>query len=419
MEESSGSETALIVGSGVVGIACAHYLSEAGFEVTVIDQSSIASGCSQANCGYVCPSHILPLTEPGAIGIAIKSMFESNAAFRVKPRISPPFWNWMWQFTRRCNRRHMLEAAFHLKSILESSMLEYRQIVSDESLDCEWKDSGLLHVLRTTSGMRDFAGTDKLLGEEFGLRARRIEGEELPEFDAALKPGLAGAFYYEGDAFVHPELLNGSWSRRLRQHGVDFVENCKLNAVEKKHGQVSGLQTSKGTLKADQYVFATGAWSPQLSAYLDCPIPIEPGKGYSVTMERPGICPEYPMLFPEHRVGVTPFDDGYRLASIMEFVGFDTSIPEYRIRQLRESAEPYLVEPHTARTLETWYGWRPMTWDSLPIIGRVPRLGNAYLATGHNMLGLSLAAGTGKLIAEIMQGQSTHIDASAFSPERF
>jgi D-amino-acid dehydrogenase len=125
------------------------------------------------------------------------------------------------------------------------------------------------------------------------------------------------------------------------------------------------------------------------------------------------------MLFPEHNVGVTPFEQGYRLGSMMEFIGFDKSIPERRIDQLKESAKPYLVEPFTEKILDTWYGWRPMTWDSLPIIGRVPRLDNAYLATGHNMLGLSLAAGTGRLIAEIVLEQTTHIDATAFSPERF
>jgi D-amino-acid dehydrogenase len=172
-------------------------------------------------------------------------------------------------------------------------------------------------------------------------------------------------------------------------------------------------------MEADRFVFATGAWSAQLSDQLECRIPVEPGKGYSITMERPNLCPRYPMLFPEHNIGVTPFEHGYRLGSMMEFVGYDTSIPEFRVRQLQECARPYLVEPFTETTLETWYGWRPMTWDSLPIIGRVPRLNNAYLATGHNMLGLSLAAGTGKLVAEIVQGQPTHIDARPFSPERF
>jgi D-amino-acid dehydrogenase len=417
-QRESTNETVLIVGSGIVGIACAHYLMKSGFNVTVIDQSTIASACSHGNLGYICPSHVLPLTEPGAVGMAIKSFFDPNAAFRVKPRLSPAFCNWMWQFARRCNRRQMLKAASHLKTILDSSMIEYRKIVSEWTFDCEWQDSGLLHVLQTKSGMRDFAEKDKLLADQFGVSAQRVEGEELPDFDPAIKRGLAGAFYYEGDAFARPDLFCAGWSQRLRQNGVTFIENCELKAVEKMGGHVTSLQTSQGTLAADRVVIAAGAWSARFSSHLDCRIPVEPGKGYSVTMERPSICPKYPMLFPEHNVGVTPFDHGYRLGSMMEFIGFDTSIPERRIRQLRESAKPYLVEPFTKEIQETWYGWRPMTWDSLPIIGRVPRLDNAYLATGHNMLGVSLAAGTGKLIAEIIQEQPTHIDATAFSPER-
>ena len=162
-----------------------------------------------------------------------------------------------------------------------------------------------------------------------------------------------------------------------------------------------------------------GAWSRRLGRELRCSIPVEPGKGYSVTMRRPALCPRHSMLFPEHKVGVSPFEDGYRLGSMMEFAGFDDRIPQQRIQQLRNSAAPYLLEPHTLGPAETWYGWRPMTWDSLPIIGPVPRLRNAFLATGHNMLGLSLAPSTGRLIKEMICGETTHIDAAAFSPSRF
>lgn len=413
------NERVLIVGAGIVGIGCAHYLSKAGFDVTVIDQGTIAGACSHANCGYVCPSHVLPLTEPGAIATAFKSLFNPNAPFRVKPRFSPALWNWMWQFARRCNRRQMLAAGVHLKAILDSSMAEYRQLIAGESLDCQWKDSGLLYVLQTADGMQHFAETDRLLTGEFGVSARRIEGADLPAFDPALKSGLAGGFLYEGDSYVRPDRLNAAWAKRLQEQGVTFREHCRMEAVGRVTGRITLLETSQGTLEADRYVFATGAWSGRLGAQLECRIPVEPGKGYSITMARPRTCPRHPMLFPEHKVGVTPFDDGYRLGSMMEFAGFDDSIPDRRIQQLRDSAKPYLVEPFTDETHERWYGWRPMTWDSLPIIGRTPQLENAYLATGHNMLGLSLAAATGKLIAEIVQGRPTHIDAAAFSPGRF
>ncbi len=419
MKPDSQAKSVVIVGAGIVGIACAHYLSKAGLHVTVIDRKNIAGACSHANCGYICPSHILPLTEPGAIRVALKSLFNRRAPFRIKPRLSPSLWNWMWQFSRRCTHRRMLESAEHLKSILDSSIVEYRRIVAEEHFACEWKDSGLLYVLQTARGMEDFGKTDQILSDHFGVRARHIPGTELPSFDPALKQGLAGAFYYADDASLRPDLLASEWSSRLRDRGVTFVEDCELLTIGKSKGRITCLSTSTGEMPVDRVVFAAGAWSVQLSKQLGCAIPIEPGKGYSVTMTRPDPSPTYPMLFPEHKVGMTPFENGYRLGSMMEFAGFDATIPRHRIAQLRESARPYLVTPFTNETQQTWYGWRPMTWDSLPIIGAVPSCMNAYLATGHNMLGLSLAPATGKLIAEMLCETPTHIDAAAFSPRRF
>jgi len=419
MKPGPGGESVIVVGAGIIGIACAHYLSKAGFRVTVIDRGAIAGGCSHANCGYICPSHVLPLTEPGAFRVAIKSLFNPHAPFRFKPRFSPALWNWMWQFARRCHRRQMLTAGVHLKAILDSSMTEYVRLFEEEELEGEWKQTGLLYVLRTEHGMQEFAETDRLLTEQFGLSARRIEGKDLPAFEPALKPGLAGAFHYEGDASVRPDRLNAVWSQRLRDQGVTFVEQCELQSIVKSAGRVTHLKTSQGEMSADRLVVATGAWSARLSSELGCRIPIEPGKGYSITMARPTPCPQFPMLFPEHRVGVSPFENGCRLGSMMEFAGFDDSIPPHRIQQLRDSAEPYLVTPFTDGEQQTWYGWRPMTWDSLPIIGRVPGLANAWLATGHNMLGMSMATATGRLIAELIQDLPPHIDAAPYSPSRF
>lgn len=409
----------IVVGAGVIGVACAHYLDAAGLRVTVIDQGTIGGACSGGNCGYICPSHVLPLTEPGAFGVAIKSVFTPDAPFRVKPRLDPALWNWMWQFARRCTHKQVLEVGVHLKAILDASIAEYRRLVRDEGLDCQWQETGLLYVLRTERGMRAFAETDKLLAGHFGVPAVRLDGAALPAFDPALKAGLAGAYHYPGDASLRPDLLMASWSQKLVTRGVRFIEHCRLERVNRADARVTGIETSQGPLAAERYVFALGGWSPRIAKELQCPIPIEQGKGYSVTMHRPDPCPRHPMLFPEHRIGVSPFEDGYRLGSMMEFAGYDESIPEKRIRQLHDSAKPYLITPSGPGPEKTWYGWRPMTWDSLPIIGQVPRLSNAFLSTGHNMLGMSLATATGKLVAEIMEGVSPHLDPAPFSPRRF
>ena len=415
-----GGSSVVIVGGGVIGIACAHYLRQSGFDVTVIEKGSMAGACSHGNCGFVCPSHVLPLTEPGAIATALRSLVTPNAPFRVRPRLSPALWHWMLQFARRCRHETMIEAGRHLKAILDASMREYHSLVKKKGLEAEWQENGLLYVLKTKRGLEEFGRMNALLHSEFSVGARLVEGGDLPGFDPALRADLAGAYFYENDAHLRPDVLNRSWIQSLQSEGVHFVEACELQQVRKRSGQVIALQTSKGEVTADHYVFAMGAWSARMGRELECAIPIEPGKGYSVTMRRPSICPKHPILFPEHKVGVTPFRDGYRLGSMMEFSGFDEEIPAQRIQQLRDSADPYLLEPHCVDSdSEEWFGWRPMTWDSLPIIGQAPRLKNVMLATGHNMLGLSLAPSTGRLVAELMSGDEPHIDPSAFRPDRF
>ena len=412
-------DSVIVVGAGHIGIACAHYLRHDGHDVTVIDRASVGGACSHANCGVLVPSHVLPLTEPGAIRTGLKSLFQPRAAFRVTPQLRPALYRWMFEFGRRCTHRQMLKAAAVLDEILRASMTEYEQLMSESSMQCEWHNDGMLFVFRTEEALKKFGRTDTMLASEFGLAARHIDGSELPDFEPALLEGLAGAYYYEDDQHLRPDRFNAAWSQRLIDGGVAFIEDCGVESVKKTGGQISGLQTSQGLTTADRYVFATGAWSAEFEDALGCRIPVEPGKGYSVTMTRPEIMPSHPILVPEKHIGISPFDSSYRIASMMEFSGFDDSIPRSRIEQLKDSARPYLKTPEGPAEEDTWYGWRPMTWDSLPIIGRVPRLSNALLATGHNMLGLSLAPMTGKAIADLVAERPSDLPLDALSPARF
>ena len=409
----------IVVGAGIIGIACAYYLARAGFTVTVIDQGDVGAACSYANCGYVCPSHVLPLTEPGAVMEGLRSLLNPRAPFRVRPQARLALYRWLWQFARRCNHRQMLSAGKHLQAILEYSADEFRHLMATEDLDCEWRESGLMYVFQSPDGMRSFAKTHALLESEFGLMAERIDGDALPHVDAALKPGLAGAYLYADDASLRPDKLVTSWAAAAMDAGASFIADCRLNDVQCAAGEIQEIVTGKGPMRARHYVFATGAWSGSIGGMLGCRLPVEPGKGYSVTMTRPSLLPQYPTLLPEHRVGVTPFEDSLRLGSMMEFSGFDSEIPEFRIRQLQDAARPYLHEPVGERIEETWYGWRPMTWDSLPIIGTLPALGNALIAAGHNMLGLSMAPATGRLIADLLAGSPTAIPLEPYAPQRF
>ncbi|MCY3811595.1 MAG: FAD-dependent oxidoreductase [Gammaproteobacteria bacterium] len=416
---ASAPDSVLVVGAGIIGIACAHYLSRAGFSVSVIDQGRVGGGCSHGNCGHICASHVLPMTDPAALREGLMSLVRRDAPFKVRPQWRVAMLWWLLQFARRCTRRRMLEAARHQQAILESSRREYGALVDAGEIDGEWRGDGLLYVLQSPKGMAAFAAMDAMLSDEFGVAARRLEGEQLRGFDPALRTGLAGAFHYAGDASVRPDVLVSEWAAALRDRGVRFEENRRLTAVRTRSGAVVSMETDRGPVDADHYVIATGAWSARLASTFGAALPLEPGKGYSLTMSSPAECPKHPMLFPEHRVGVTPFRDGFRLGSMLELCGFDASIPRRRIAQLVASASHYLVEPEGAEVRETWSGWRPITWDSLPVIGRMPSFRNVVLATGHHMLGMTMAPATGRLVAEIIGERTPHIDPAPFSPGRF
>jgi D-amino-acid dehydrogenase len=413
------SGSVLVIGGGVIGAACAHYLERHGFSVTVVDRGTFGGGCSHGNCGYVCPSHVLPLAEPGAISKTLKAMLRPNSPFSIKPRLDLNLWTWLFRFARRCNRTDMLAAGRACHALLHSSLGLYRELMQTEPLDCEWQARGLLFVYQTAMEMDAYAATDKLLREQFDLPAQRYDGAALTALEPALKPGLAGGWYYEEDAHLRPDKLMSSWRRLLESRGVLVHERCAVKRFIREQGRATAVVTNQGELSADAFVVATGAWTPLLNHALGCRIPIEAGKGYSLTMPRPSRCPQIPMIFMEHKVAVTPLQSGYRLGSTMEFAGYDTTLNRGRLELLRSGARPYLHEPYCEPVEEEWYGWRPMTPDGKPVIDRAPTMSNVHIAAGHNMLGLSMAPATGKLVAELVSGATPHIDPTPFAVGRF
>ena len=297
----------IVIGGGVIGTACAHYLNKSGWDVTIVEKGRFASGASHANCGFVCPSHVLPLAGPGVMAKTLKAMLSPNSAFSIKPRFDPALWSWLLQFARRCNERDMLAAGRTIQELLNTSRRLYDELFATESLDAEWQTRGLLFPFLTQAAMDHYAHTDQLLGEQFGMRAVRYDGDDVAKLEPALKLGLAGGWHYEGDAHLRPDKLMSSWRRLLETRGVTVLEQCELTGFTSgESSRAAAALTSKGELPAEAFIVATGAWTPLLNRELGFQVPIQPGKGYSITMPRPKVCPTIPLIFEEHRVGVTP-----------------------------------------------------------------------------------------------------------------
>ncbi len=408
----------VIIGGGVIGTLCGWYLTQSGHRVTIVDRGVCGAACSKSNCGYISPSHVLPLTVPGVVWKSLKSMMSGDSPFYVKPTLNPERLGWFLKFARRCNERDMLEAAQVLHELLQASTRLYEELIHGERLACEWRKDGLLFVYQHEREYEEYEKTNRMTQERFGVSARPLSGTELVEFEPALKSGLGGAWYFDCDAHLRPDRLLAELRSRLDRLGTRFVEQAEVTEFISEGGTVRSVRTSQGEIAGNRFVVATGAWTPFLNQHLGLKIPIQPGKGYSLTMPRPRICPKYPLIFEEHRVAITPFDSGYRIGSTMEFAGYDDTLNERRLSLLRRSAEIYLREPYTEPIEERWFGWRPMTWDSKPLIDRVPKYANVWLAAGHNMLGLSLGAVTGKLIAQMINGEPTLLDTRGVSVAR-
>ena len=409
----------VVIGGGVVGACCAYYLARSGWRVTVLDRGRFGMGCSHANCGYVCPSHVLPLATPGAVWSTLKTLFRRNSPLRVRPRTALANLGWFLGFARRCNRRDMLATGRAVRALLTSSRSLFDELIRGERLDCEWEAKGLLFVFQSKAAFDHYAHTDELLREEFDTPARRFEGGAVSALEPALKPGLAGGYLYESDAHLRPDRLMDELRRVLLSLGVEIREDCAADGFVRENGKATAVRTAAGELPADRFVLAAGAWTPLLNRELGCRVPIQPGKGYSITYPRPAVCPSHPLIFEEHRVAVTPSRSGYRLGSTMEFAGYDDRLNRDRLAILTEGAKPYLRELPTGPAEEEWWGWRPMTYDGLPVIDFAPAATNVLIAAGHNMLGLSMATATGKLVAELLGGGKPHLDPGPYALKRF
>jgi D-amino-acid dehydrogenase len=346
-------------------------------------------------------------------------MFKKNAPLFIKPRFDPSLWLWLLKFAGRCNEAAMMESAHACQELLRSSQILYTRLMASEPLECELQSRGLLFVFAKHEEMEEYAKTDRLLTESFGMPAIRYDDNAVARLEPALKPDLAGGWYYEHDSHLRPDKLMASWAQLLKKLGVTIREQCEATGFVRDGNRSKAITTSTGEVAADAFVIAAGALTPMLAKFLGCSIPIQPGKGYSITMPRPKLCPKIPLIFPETKVAVTPMRSGYRLGSTMEFAGYDATLNRARLDMLKEGAKPYLIEPFNDLVQQEWFGWRPMTYDGKPIIDRSPVMENVVIAAGHNMLGLSMSPATGRLVAEILNGTPPHINPQPFSVRRF
>ncbi len=408
----------LVIGGGAIGVCSAYYLDKKGVQVSLVDQEKLASGCSGANAGLIVPSFSLPLARPGALRQTLKWFWKPESPFSIKPRLDASLFYWLWQHLRACKPKKMHQGIPVLRDLNYASAELLDDLISQESLACQYQKNGWLMVSKTDKNFQASLKDADLL-RFYDIEAQILSVPETLELESTLNPNIAGGLFFPDDAHLDPSKFVETLADRLSKRDVKTHEKTKVLAFETAKDRIKTVRTSLCDFKPKHVVLAAGAWSSGLAKNLGVRLPLKPAKGYSLSIERPETRPTLPLYLSEAKVAVTPLEDTLRLAGTLELAGMDFSLDKRRVDSIRHTAEAYLAGIENKDIIEIRSGLRPCTPDGLPMIGRVPGYDNLILATGHCMLGITLAPITGKLISQLVLEQSLDIDLEPLSIARF
>lgn len=411
------TDDVVVVGAGAVGLATAVALARAGRQVRVLERDAVGAGTSHGNCGTLTPSHAPPLAAPGVLWQALRWSLDPASPLYMRPGLDPALWGWLLRFARRCHPAAWLRAAAGRAALLNDSRRRLAGWVDEYGLDCEFRTDGLDYVFRNERNFEHYRAECAVL-DRLGIRTEVVDGPAYLRRDPAFREGIVGAIHFPGDASLRPERYTAGLARVARALGVEIEENCTVGTILP-GGDGVQVQTSRGPRRGRELVLAGGPWTPQLARGLGLKVPITQGKGYSITTTLPDRVPARPVVLKDHSVFVIAWEQGLRLGGTMEFAGADARLNPTRLAAIGRAAALYLHRPQGEQVLERWWGWRPMSPDDLPLLGRAPARPHVWIAAGHGMLGISMSCGTGQLMADLITGAAPAIDPTPYRPERF
>jgi D-amino-acid dehydrogenase len=411
----------VVVGGGVVGLACAWELHKGEATVTVVERGTVGSGASAGNAGWVVPSLSLPLPAPGVLREGLRQLVTRGDAFVLKPSLDPSFVRWLWQFHRSCTPARF-DSGIRALLALNRRTLELFDRYRDEGIGFEMHATGLVIAARSADGLGHFRTLFQRL-RELGYEeseARELTGRELVELEPALdERSVVAGLHARVDRYVRPETLVAGLAETLRAVGVRLFEHCESTRLERGNGGWT-LSTTGGEIETDRVVLAAGLATRDLLPRAPGRLGLQPARGFSVTIRGAGTPPRHALYLAEARLGLSPYESGVRVAGVFELGASGTEAPARVGEKLLAAARPYLSgwRPEPDEPLSTWAGLRPATADGLPLIGEVPGRPGVYVAAGHGMLGVTLAPATAALLAPLVLRGETAPELGPFDPAR-
>ena len=369
--------------------------------MTIVDrESSVGEGCSYGNAGMVVPSHFIPLAAPGMVSKGLKWLANPEGPFYIRPRLSLDLMRWCKLFMTHSTQKHVMNS----RELIRDLNLESRRLFVDmvKEAGVELTERGLLMLCNTDKGLNGEAEV-AAMANELGVSAEVCDPARLRELDGGIEMDVKGGVWFKQDCHMDPAGFVNGLRTKVIEIGAEILEGAEVTGLQKEGGgrvSLVGADTPPG----QNIVLACGAWTSDLVKTIGARIPMQAGKGYSLTLVRPRELPELCSILSEAKVAVTPINGQLRFAGTMEVCGNDLSVNKRRVGGIIHSVQKYFpsYQEDDFAEVKPWTGLRPCSPDGLPYIGRISGFSNLTVATGHSMMGLSMGPVTGKLVSEIL-----------------
>jgi len=413
----------LVLGAGVIGVATAHYLAEDGHEVTVVErQPAPALETSFANAGNVCPSYAAPSAAPGMRWKALKWLFQKDAPLDVRWRADADLLGWMGSWLANCSRARFERNKPRMQRLSRYSLGCLQKLREATGIRYDETRVGILQVLRTEHELAAVAGHARIL-EAAGIPHRILPPRGCVEVEPALahaKVAFTGGLHLPADETGDCQLFTQALAEHASRRGVRFRFETAVEGLSVEGERMTGVATSAGPLSADRYVLALAAGAVPLLAPHGIRLPIQPVKGYSVTLPvaRFDRAPRASVMDEHNKVAITRLGNRVRAAGTAELGATDTAAPPERFRMLLRSLRELFPDAAEFARPQYWAGLRPMTPDGPPILGRTP-IGGLFLNVGHGSQGWSMACGSGRILAHVVDDRAPDINLEGLTLSRY
>ena len=413
----------LILGSGVIGVTSAWYLRQQGHEVVVVDREAApAQATSFANAGQVSPGYASPWPAPGIPLKAVKWLLSRHAPLAIRPTADPAQYRWLWQMLRNCTHRRYAVSKARMVRLAEYSRDCLAELRVATGIEYEQRTLGTTQLFRTQAQL-DGAARDIAVLREYGVRYELLDRDGIVRAEPALaqvRDTLAGALRLPGDETGDCHLFTTRLAAMAAAAGVEFRQGQDVQALLADGDRLSGVRIDGRVETADRYVLALGSWSPRLLAPIGIRLPVYPLKGYSLTIPiaRPEMAPHSTVLDESYKVAITRFDDRIRVGGMAEVSGYDLSLPQRRRETLELVVRSLYPDGGELAAAEFWTGLRPSTPDGPPVVGAT-KFRNLWLNTGHGTLGWTMACGSARYLADLLDGRPPAIDTEGLDISRY